>query len=272
MKRLPAILLVLLLSGATYAQTNDTFRVYFSMRDARLTAKAKDYIDSLMFKAALTHFQKLIILGYADNTGGKGLNDSLSLARARSVQQYLVASGSSEKDITLVTGKGQVDRAKNTGGYPEDRKVLIIVDRTTGTPTVVQQPARVSLFAAAKVNETISLDNIFFQAGSDILLPSAAPEMDTLYHFLLRNPTVKILITGNICCIGEPTGRDIPFYQTTLSVARAQKVYETLAERGIRRDRMQYTGVGNGKPRVYPEKGEADAVRNRRVDVKILSR
>ncbi len=271
MRRLPAILLVVLVASVAHAQTNDTFRVYFSMRDARLTTKAKDYIDRLMFKAALTHFQKLIILGYADNTGGKGLNDSLSLARARSVQQYLVASGSSEKDITLVTGNGAIERAKNTGGYPEDRKVLIIVDRTTGTPAA-PPPSKVSPFAAVKVNETVSLDHIFFQGGSDILLPSAGPEIDTLYQFLVRNPTVRILITGNICCIGEPTGKDLPFGETTLSVARAQRVYETLVARGISRNRMQYTGVGNGKPKVYPEKGEGDAVRNRRVDVKILSR
>ena len=242
------------------------------MRDARLTPKAKDYIDSLMFKAALTHFQKLIILGYADNTGSKGLNDSLSLARARSVQQYLVGSGSSEKDITLVTGKGQIGRAKNANGYPEDRKVLIIVDRTSGTPMAVPQSSKVSPFATVKVNETISLDHIFFEGGSDILLSTSEPEIDTLFRFLKDNPTVHILITGNICCMGEPTGADQEYKESNLSTMRAKAIYDRMTARGIATVRMKYNGVGNAHPKVYPEKTAIDQMRNRRVDIKILSR
>lgn len=272
MKCLTALFYFLCFGIALHAQVNDTFSVYFPLRDARLTEKTRSTIDSLVFKAALTHWQKLVLLGYADNTGSSGYNDTLSLARARNVRSYLQELGFAEKDVTLCLGKGQVDRMKNSGGYPADRKVLIIVDRTTGVPAKMNTPIKVSPLATAKVNETIPLNNIFFQGGSDILLSRSIPVIDTLYRFLASNPTVRIEIIGNICCIGEPTGLDQPFADSYLSIVRARVIYDSLVHRGIAAKRLSYKGVGNANPKVYPEKTEEDAVRNRRVDIRILAR
>lgn len=268
---------LVLCSYMASAQENDTFNVYFPIRESKVTPRAKDYIDSLMFKAALTHWQKLIILGYADYSGSKGYNDTLSLNRARNIQNYLVENSFSASDITLCTGKGKIDRQPPiTGaGYSQDRKVLIIVDRSGPPPApkpAVQPTGTVLGLTKAKVNQTISLNNIFFYAGTDELLRPSIPVLDTLYDFLTTNPTVNIMIIGNICCSGEPTGKDDLYMDTYLSVARARTIYNYLISKGVAKDRLKFKGVGNANPKVYPEITEMDMVRNRRVDIKILSK
>lgn len=280
MKKILLFAAFLFSSGICSAQTNDTFNVYFPIRESKVTPRARDYIDSLMFRAILTHFQKLIILGYADYSGSSEYNNTLSMDRAKSVRDYLIEYGFSADDMKLVTGKGKIERQppKTGTGYSQDRKVLIIVDRSGPVPppkavTAPPKPTGAALsLDKAKVNQTISINNIFFWPGNDQLLKPSIPVVDTLYDYLKANPSVSIMIIGNICCSGEPNGHDDIFMDTYLSVARARTIYNYLVSRGIEKDRMKFKGVGNANPKVYPELTAEDQNLNRRVDIKILSR
>jgi flagellar motor protein MotB len=53
-----------------------------------------------------------------------------------------------------------------------------------------------------------------------------------------------------------------------ISKARAKAVYHELIKQGVEKDRLDYVGMSNTEPLVFPEKTNADRQRNRRVDVK----
>ncbi len=57
-----------------------------------------------------------------------------------------------------------------------------------------------------------------------------------------------------------------------LSEKRALAVYQYLVQNGIAAWRMSWKGFGFDHPKVFPEKTAEDAVKNRRVEVRILSR
>jgi outer membrane protein OmpA-like peptidoglycan-associated protein len=54
-----------------------------------------------------------------------------------------------------------------------------------------------------------------------------------------------------------------------ISKSRARSVYNELVHLGIDKSRLDYVGMSNTEPLVFPEKTNADRQRNRRVDVKI---
>jgi len=124
------VLFLLLLQNAihAYAQQSDTFKVYFERNDATLSTKGKELINKLIADGSIMQGQKLTLLGYADYLGSNGRNDSLSFSRAKNVEDHLVKSGFSKKDIELCVGKGKIDRTPaGKDGYSQDRKVQIIV-------------------------------------------------------------------------------------------------------------------------------------------------
>lgn len=267
-------------SVVAVAQRTDTFQVYFAFGAPRLSKQATNYIDNLIFNALLLHGQKLTILGYADYVGGHGFNDTLSTRRARNVLKYLVSSGFDEKDIKLCIGKGKIDRSPVSGmqGYDRDRKVQIIIDkvrkmdsaalaRKKGTRTTM--PPTSSL----KVNTAYPL-NILFEDASSIFLEKSNTVLRQLLDFMVKNPTVKIRIEGHICCL-EPTSKLDGHDKTTggrLSWTRAKAVYDFLLKNNISRDRLSYIGLGASAPDVYPELTEEDKEKNRRVEMRIMSK
>jgi outer membrane protein OmpA-like peptidoglycan-associated protein len=82
-------------------------------------------------------------------------------------------------------------------------------------------------------------------------------EVRKLYEYLLVNPTVQVLVRGHVCC-----GNNM-----RISKRRAKSVYTELKRLGISKDRLDFVGLSNKEPLVFPEKTNADRQRNRRVDV-----
>ena len=137
MNRIVISILLIFLGDYSYAQKGDTFQVYFSTNETKLSKQSSTYLDNLIFNDKLIHGQKLIVLGYTDYVGENAYNESLSAKRAKNVQDYLVTSGGLEqKDIKLCIGKGKIDRANASGkeGYEKDRKVQIIIDKEFHAP------------------------------------------------------------------------------------------------------------------------------------------
>ena len=110
-----------------FGQRSDTFDVYFDRNEAALNSKGSDLINKLVADSALVKGQKFILLGYADYLGTNHHNDSLSVARAKYVERYLIRIGFNKNDITRCVGKGKIDRAPvGKDGYSADRKVQIV--------------------------------------------------------------------------------------------------------------------------------------------------
>jgi len=285
----------LLLSAINgYSQNKDTFQVYFPFNQFQLTKEAENYVDALIFNDTLIHGDRLIVLGYADYVGSSGYNDSLSRARAASVCNYLIRSGFEKQDIKLMMGKGKVERSGLSGkdGFATDRKVQIIIDHTVplppkpvpAKPVVIAKPAVVKSqskpavmpaeridITKLKVNQTFALNNIFFQPGSDIYYDQSLPDLERLLDFMVENPAVKISVEGHICCKGPNPLNEI-HDDGSLSQLRAAAVCNFLVNNGIAKDRFRGIGLGNKDPVVANELTEEDRVKNRRVEIRILSK
>lgn len=267
----------MVLSVCGYAQHKDTFEVYFPFNVSKLDKKAETYIDDLVFKDKLLHKDKLIVLGYADYVGGSTYNDTLSLQRATAVRNYLMKAGFDEKDIKLCVGKGKIDRTNVSGkdGYAPDRKVQIIIDREAMAAKPPPPPPPVvdsNDIPDLEVNQVFTLNNIFFKLNSPVLLDQSLPDLQRLFEFMKKHPRVRVQIEGHICCMGPTEGQDSRYKGKNLSECRAEAIYNYLAEKGISKDRMKFVGLGNNNPIVKNEVTEADKQKNRRVEIRILSK
>ena len=282
MKALCVFCCTTLIAFSAYGRSIDTFKVYFALNDSKINRQIKDYIDHLVFKDLLIHGQKLIVLGYADYVGDNVYNDKLSATRAKNVQDYLITTGFDLNDIKICIGKGKINRTNISGkdGYEPDRKVEIIIDHAA------QEGSKESRIAAAKkkdstlirtsaikVNAVYPL-NILFENGSSFVLPKSTVQLQLLYNFMVKNPTVRIQVEGHICCLGGPgskgDGEDANG-GGPLSWNRAKFIYKYLLDHGIKAERVQYKGFGGSRPLINPEVTEEDKEKNRRVEIRILS-
>lgn len=255
---------LLLVSAVGRAQSIDTFKVMFALKETTVNLPSAAYLDNLV-KKVIRPADKISIFAYADYRGTPEHNDSVSNDRAVSVRDYLLQKGISKDAIVACEGKGKIEREGMTGkyGYAPDRKVLIIV-QSNETKMDIDK---------LKVNETVNLRNIFFEGNRPDILLSSMPEMENLYNFLSANKRVSISIEGHACCKGLEISGDVPYgSDQKLSELRAKAIYDYLGAKGISRKRMKYVGYGTTRPLIYPATTEDEQQQNRRVEIRILSK
>lgn len=102
--------------------------------------------------------------------------------------------------------------------------------------------------------------NIKFVEGKSKIQSESYAEIERLFSYLKNNPNLTVVIRGHVCCGSNDR----------ISKNRAKAVFKELSHRGISKKRMQYVGMSNRDPLVYPEKSNADRQKNRRVDVKLM--
>ena len=121
------------------------------------------------------------------------------------------------------------------------------------------------------IGEIIPLNNIYFAPASNEMLRQSEPSLELLFKFLKTNTNLAVEIQGRICCLSPLDGTDEPDGAgSTRSTARAKNIYDYLVNKGIDKNRISYSGLGNTKPSVYPEKTEFDRDLNRRATMKII--
>ncbi len=110
---------------------------------------------------------------------------------------------------------------------------------------------------------TETLPNILFMQGADILLDGSYPELDSIANFLLRHPSVEILLTGHTDGIGDAT------LNMKLSEDRVKAVKAYLVSKGILEKRISIEAFGGTKP-IASNASERTRRLNRRVELTIL--
>ena len=260
-----------------FGQGSAKYSVYFKTGSAEIGSASRATLDSLLLHKLITRTQSLTITGYADEPGTTALNDSLSYKRAHAIARYLQrGSRSGPQSVARISGEG-ARLAVGQGDNPQARRV----DITIGSAV----PARISVetIDSVKLNGTFALDNLLFEGGLDILLPGSFPQLQQLLQVMKDRPTLHIRLEGHICCGGPflaraSNRREIDFNERAietgrqLSERRAQAVYQYLIQNGIAAERMSWKGFGFERPKAFPEKTNEDAVSNRRVEVRVLSR
>ena len=114
-----------------------------------------------------------------------------------------------------------------------------------------------------KTGVKITLENIFYEFNSFVLLDQSKAELDRLVSFLKENSSVKILISGHTDNVGAAD------YNQKLSQNRAESVYKYLISKGINADRLQFKGFGTTVP-VADNNTEEGRAKNRRTEITIL--
>ncbi len=109
----------------------------------------------------------------------------------------------------------------------------------------------------------LTLGDILFEFGKNVLLPGAKGTIDRLVEFLTKYPNRDVVIEGHTDNVGSDT------YNLGLSQRRADAVRDSLTSKGISKDRITATGYGESRP-VASNATPAGRQQNRRVEIVIL--
>jgi OmpA-OmpF porin, OOP family len=121
---------------------------------------------------------------------------------------------------------------------------------------------------APKVNETVVLNNVYYDYDKAALKPESFPALDELVALLNKYPGMSIEVGAHT----DSKGRDT--YNQKLSEARAESVVKYLVEKGIDAGRLTAKGYGETMP-VEPNEldgkdNPAGREKNRRTEFKVL--
>lgn len=104
------------------------------------------------------------------------------------------------------------------------------------------------------------LRHIQFEFDQSILQSSSFAELDGVVSWLMKNPSVRITLSGHT----DDQGSDQ--YNLTLSINRAEAVANYFVRKGISAERIETSGFGKSKPIMHVVTEEARQL-NRRVEI-----
>lgn len=114
------------------------------------------------------------------------------------------------------------------------------------------------------VEQTVALQSVNFEFGSDALTSEAKTILDGIAKSLAAQTAVKVQVTGHTDSLGPQS------YNLTLSQKRAKSVIAYLATAGVEAARLSSEGEGEFNP-IASNDTEEGRAKNRRVEFKILT-
>ena len=134
-----------------------------------------------------------------------------------------------------------------------------------------QSIKKVIKLAPIKANESIVLNNVFFEFESYDLTKDSRSELNKLFNLLSNNPSIKVEIQGHTDSKGKKT------FNKKLSQKRAESVRSYLVKKGINPIRVTAVGYGEDQPIAKNTNkdgsdNEEGRALNRRIELKILSK
>ena len=133
------------------------------------------------------------------------------------------------------------------------------LDKCPGTP-----PSFKVDVVGCMVEQTVALQNVNFEFGSDKLTAGAMSILDGIGGSLLSQTAVKVLVTGHTDALGPQS------YNLQLSQRRAKSVMLYLIGKGIEPTRVSAEGEGEFSP-IASNDTEEGRAQNRRVEFKIIA-
>ncbi len=224
---------------------------------------------------------QIVLEGHCDSTGDKIYNLALSKKRANEVKKFLTSFGISPSSIQSSIGFGENKLINNHLNETEkmlNRRVLVKINYTDSINIEKKVELKNEVFETIpleaknfKVGKQLILENLLFEGGRHILLPSSFSDLKKLLKILKESPTIEIEIQGHVCCTDkQPDGFDFDTGIENLSEARAETVKEYLIQNGINEKRLTTKGFGGTKKRFPEEKNIDEQNKNKRVEIKIL--
>jgi outer membrane protein OmpA-like peptidoglycan-associated protein len=118
--------------------------------------------------------------------------------------------------------------------------------------------------APIEENKSVAIPNIYFEYNHWKLTDKSIVELDRLVVFLNQNPQIKVL---QIFAYTDNVGSDE--YNLVLSQKRANTVLEYLIKKGIPRQKVLATGMGEKDLIIKNAKSEEEHAKNRRTEFKV---
>ena len=200
----------------------------------------------------LTDAYMVLVVGHTDSSGPASFNDTLSLKRAQSVADYLVATGTREDAIRVIGRGSREPRASNETreGRIENRRVdILVVAEIRDLDTMVFPGAALFERRSAKLSEQ----------GRTTLEQHRMEAVD------LFNRAAYIEIIGHTDNVGDEQDN------LALSKQRAATVRDYLVSKGHDASKMVIAGKGDTMP-VASNDTEEGRASNRRVQIVVLGR
>ena len=122
--------------------------------------------------------------------------------------------------------------------------------RTAFGPTLAALPGKPATFL------------VYFLEGKDELTPESKVELEKVFAELKRRPLPDIVVIGHTDTVGTLAFND------RLSLARAERMRDSLVGLGIPAGRIQAAGRGKREPLVATDDNVAEP-RNRRVEINV---
>ena len=281
------ILYYLLFLFVNYNFAQERFDLYFDSNKFELSKieskKLQDWIS-------LNKEVKIVAInGYTDKDGSTTFNDTLAKNRVNYILNQIKNKVKIREDFKSRSfGENfnqNKDKAQNrkTSIYYILKKDLNKEEEILGikpkiiVPIVPQEiipieeetmnfPLNASLEEKVKLSKKgslIRLKDINFYVSTFAIMPSSRHSVDELVYVMNKYPKLKIEIQGHICC--EKNDRK------NLSLERARQIKRVLVADNVSEKRILVKGFGTTKPKFsIPEKNEAEAATNRRVEIMIL--
>jgi outer membrane protein OmpA-like peptidoglycan-associated protein len=147
--------------------------------------------------------------------------------------------------------------------YIDDVEIRLVAEAVDTMEEKESEPQATE--AVPTVGETLTLREIYFQYDKTTLLQQSYNELQRLLRLLEANPKMRIEIGGHTDSKGSVE------YNQRLSEGRAKAVADYLIEHGINAKRLEFKGYGKSRP-IDDNDSEEGRARNRRVEIKVLSR
>ncbi|MEM9680499.1 MAG: OmpA family protein, partial [Bacteroidota bacterium] len=155
-------------------------------------------------------------------------------------------------------------RGKDLAGYIKNKGYLYqdFSFSTSQSDYVYSDTINIELIPIQE-GESLILKNIYFETNSYDLDDRSKSEIENVHELLLENPEISIEIGGHTDNIGTKE------YNKLLSLKRAESVYNALIEKGIKEERLKFTGHGDSRP-LNPNTNEINRKSNRRIEFRVL--
>ncbi len=144
-------------------------------------------------------------------------------------------------------------------GYLLDSRNFQPTESSIDKPYLIE-----SYLEKIKLDQVVTLNNIFFDIDKFDLKPESEVELKTVIQLLNSNPQMKIEISGHT----DNSGSDS--HNKELSANRATSVKAYLEKQGVAPLRLIAKGFGSSKPSASNDTEEGRA-KNRRIEIRILN-
>lgn len=271
-----AFVLCSIFSLSVIAQTDSVLgKVYFDFDQWAITPASAASLQQLA--ANNKNITGITLTGRTDLRGNYVYNDSLAARRVVAVEKYLLELGFDPAQIIKRTALGKrnpiAKQESNTATRNQLNRVVElsgIVTEATATPA---PPVKALQEQIKEGKANIILNNLNFEGGRHILLPTSQPMLNEVLEVMKNNPNLQVEIRGHICCAEtNEDGLDIDTNENLLSRNRAREIYRYLVNNGIASSQLSYKGMGASEKIVKEELTEKDRETNRRVEFVIIKR